>query len=620
MAGDARPVERRDGYLPIEDHAIIGDGASAALVGRDGTIDWLCAPRFDAPPLFASLLDARIGGRFAIELERLAKGQRYLDGTPILVTELRAPTGAVEITDALTLRKGADLTEDVSASRGELVRKVRVVEGEVTLRTRLEPFGGAEWAPHGNSAQLSVHRQPQLELHVAGSLPLGEREQLITLGHGDERFVILRWGGGSLRGRTAEPDALLEQTAEAWRRWMGRLRYAGQYAGHVHRSAITLKALDFFETGASVAAVTSSLPAPIGGVRNWDYRYTWIRDASFTSYALRRINYPRESWYFLAWALGASETADRPLVLYDVSGQPPPPEREDEELDGYRGSQPVRWGNAAAGQRQHDILGEILDCAWLWFRGGGSIDSPLWDGLCNFIEAAAREWRQPDQGIWEVRSAGRPFTYSAALCHVALDRGARLSEALDLPGEPDRWRREAARIREAILEGAWSNEHGAITEHLDGTGGLDASLLSLPLRRVVPFDHPRMVATVEAIRRQLDTGGGLLHRYQRTESPDGLPGREGAFLLVSFWLVDNLVGQGRLEEAVELFESLCDRTNSVGLLPEQIDPSDGGFLGNFPQAFSHIGLISSAVNIARAQERRSRDSRADEASDAVGPE
>ena len=602
MTIEFRDIQRRDGYLPIEDHGVIGDGTTAALVGRDGTIDWMCAPRFDSPPLFASLLDAGIGGRFSIVPEGPAESrQRYEEGTPILVTELRTPAGMIELTDALTIRAGADLTEDVSACRGELLRRIRCIEGEVPVRFHLQPHGGAEWSPHGDAARLSLSRRPSLDLYVGGSLGITGPDESVTLRQGDERFVLLRWGGGSLRGRVADPEALLEQTAEAWRRWIGRLRYSGRYEAKVRRAAITLKLLDYFESGASVAAVTSSLPAPIGGVRNWDYRYTWIRDASFTSYALRRINYPRESWYFLAWALGATEGDERPLVLYDVEGHRPPEEREDGELEGYRGSDPVRWGNAAANQRQHDIFGEIVDCAWLWVRGGGSIDRPLWERLRGFIDRAGEEWRTADHGIWEVRTPGRPFTYSAALCHVALDRGARLSERLNLPGEPDRWRREADEIRTAILEEAWSEEHGAITEHLDGSGGLDASLLSLPLRRVVPFDHPRMVATVETIGRELDAGGGLLYRYRAEESPDGLPGEEGAFLLASFWMVDNLVGQGRLDEAEQLFESLCARTNAVGLLPEQLDPSSGAFLGNFPQAFSHIGLISSAANISRAR-------------------
>jgi GH15 family glucan-1,4-alpha-glucosidase len=316
-------------------------------------------------------------------------------------------------------------------------------------------------------------------------------------------------------------------------------------------------------------------------------------------YALHRIGLSREARGFLEWVLDAVEEGGRPRVLYDLGGRVPFPERADEELEGYRRSGPVRWGNAAADQRQHDVYGEILDCAYQWARHHGSIDPALWARLREFVDAAGREWREPDHGIWEVRTPGRPFTYSAALCQVALDRGARLAERYGLPGDVARWRAEAERIRTAILEEAWDARLHSLTEHLGG-GGLDASLLTLPLRRVIPADHPRMIATTEAVRRRLGAGNGLLYRYLPHESPDGLPGHEGAFLLCSFWLVDTLAAQGRVDEALELFESACARANPLGLLSEQIDPSTGAFLGNFPQAFSHVGLVSSAVNLAAA--------------------
>ncbi|MGH9052844.1 MAG: glycoside hydrolase family 15 protein, partial [Acidimicrobiia bacterium] len=330
----------------------------------------------------------------------------------------------------------------------------------------------------------------------------------------------------------------------------------------------------------------------------WDYRYAWVRDAAFCVYALRRVGLTAEAWGFLGWVLDAIERDGRPRVLYTLDGRQPPPEWEDEGLEGYRRSAPVRFGNAAADQRQHDAYGEIVDCAYQWATGGGQLDPEAWRRVTELVEEARRWWDQPDHGIWEVRTPGRVFTYSAAMCQVALDRGARMAERLGLPGDRAGWRAEAERIRTAILADAWDEAAASLTEHLGGGGGLDASLLALPLRRVVDARHPKMVATTEAIEARLGAGDGLLYRYRPDDSPDGLPGHEGAFLLCSFWLVDNLAHQGRIDEAEELYEAMCDRANPLGLLPEEIDPASGAFLGNFPQALSHVGLISSGFELA----------------------
>jgi GH15 family glucan-1,4-alpha-glucosidase len=424
---------------------------------------------------------------------------------------------------------------------------------------------------------------------------------VLSLREGEELWLGLRWSRrrGQRDDRTAGDR--LDDTVRAWRRWSSRVVDDVPRADLVVRSAITLKLLDHVENGAIVAAPTSSLPEHIGGTRNWDYRYSWIRDAAYAVFALRRIGLPMEAGGFLHWALTAAQRDGRPRVLYDVDGLPPPPETIDEELAGYRGSTPVRWGNAAAEQVQHDVYGEILDCALQWSATGGEFGSGLWDRLAGLAEQARSEWRRPDHGIWEVRTKGRPFTYSTAMCQVALDRAARLARRLDLPGDADGWAHDARSLTRRILSDAWDEGAGALTEHLGPGGALDASLLALPLRRVLPADHPRMAATARAIADRLGAGDGLLYRYLPLESPDGISEPEGAFLLCSFWLVDNLAGQGRTDEATALFEQLCAHAGPLGLLPEQIDPADGSFLGNFPQGLSHVGLISSAVVLARTQ-------------------
>jgi len=603
VAGFA-PLQPNDGYLPIEDHGLIGDGTTAALVSRDGSVVWLCTPRFDSPPLFCRLLDVHRGGEFAVAVEGLqASRQRYETDSGVLTTELRGPTGVLQLTDALALRDHADLLAESSASRGMLLRRLAVVEGHVAVSVRLQPWGGATvtpW-PHGHRVRCTSQAT---DLHLSASVPLAGLETRLDLREGSIVFVALAWTEppGRIDG---DGDHILDSTSRAWQRWAAQIDYEGPQRALVRRSAITLKLLDHFENGAIVAAPTSSLPEAIGGPRNWDYRFSWIRDAAFSVYALHRIGLRREAGGFLRWALHAFESSERPLVLYGVDGAVPAPEREDPDLEGYRRSAPVRWGNGATEQRQHDVYGEVLDCAYQFARHHGSLDAERWSRLKGLVDQSMTAWREPDHGIWEVRTPGRVFTYSAAMCLVALDRGARLAARFTLPGDVMAWQAAAEDIRRHILEDAWDPLRLSLTEHLGG-GGLDASLLTLPLRRVLAADHPRMAATTQAIQDRLGAGGGLLYRYLPNESPDGLPGHEGAFLLCSFWLVDNLTKQGRLDEAGALYDSLCGRANGLGLLPEQIDPGSGAFLGNFPQAFSHVGVISSGVNLARARRNQNR--------------
>ncbi|HEX6460882.1 MAG TPA: glycoside hydrolase family 15 protein [Thermoleophilaceae bacterium] len=593
-----RAVRRREGYLALEDMGLIGDGTTSALVGLDGSVVWMCLPRFDSSPLFCGLLDHEKGGRFTVSPDEVIEArQRYEPQTAILVTELRGPTGVLAVTDALALRPGTDLSDDAPAGRHELIRSAVVLDGSVRVRVEIEPRGGASAQPAAGGMSVEPRGRHDLDLHVRCNRPLDSLSSIHELEAGERLDVALSWSGAHRHHRFTE-DELLASTARSWRRWMEGFHYDGPEAALARRSAITLKLCDHWSNGALVAAPTSSLPAPIGGVRNWDYRYTWIRDASFSVYALRRIGFEEEAEAFLGWVLDTFEHGSAPKIMYDVGGGPVPDERVDGALEGYRRSAPVRWGNGAADQRQHDVYGEILDCAYQWVRGGGQLDEHLWARLASLTDLAADAWRDPDQGIWEVRSEGRVFTYSAALCHVALDRAARLADQLDLPGPVSRWRSAADELREIVL-GSWDEDAQTLSEHLDGGGSLDASLLALPLRRVVPADHPRMVATTKAVAERLSAGDGLLYRYLHEDSPDGIPGDEGAFLLCSFWLVENLVRQGQLEKACELYASLCARASTVGLLPEQIDPTTGGFYGNFPQAFSHIGVIAAGIRLAR---------------------
>lgn len=600
-----RPVRRLAGYLPLEDLGVIGDGATVALVGLDGSIPWLCVPRFDTEPLFCALLDHEKGGQFSIVPEGLQEArQRYEPDTGVLLTELRSDTGVVRITDALVLRSRADLSEDAAAHRGELVRSVSVLEGSAKVRVSVEPRGGASARPGFAGLEVQAVARPQLRLHLRANRPLSGLESEHRLTQGERLDLVLSWGRFH-RHHRFDVEAQLRDTADAWHRWMRNFQYEGPEEALVRRAAITLKLCDDWFNGSLAAAATSSLPAPVGGIRNWDYRYAWIRDAAFAVSALRRIGFPNEADAFLGWVLDAFERSRWPRIMYTLGGERVPEEWQDPELAGYRNSAPVRWGNGALDQRQHDLYGEVLDCAAQWVQGGGELEPSLWTRLAELADTAARTWRHPDQGIWEIRSDGRVFTYSAGLCQVALDRAASIAERLGLPGPLQEWRSAANAIRSAILEESWDDHAQTLCEHIDG-GGLDASLLALPLRHVLPVTHPRMVATTRAVSERLGAGGGLLYRYLHGDSPDGIPGDEGAFLLCSFWLVDNLVGQGRLEEAEELYASLCARANPLGLLSEQINPTTGELVGNFPQAFSHIGVIASGATLARARQVQRR--------------
>jgi len=594
-----RPIAYLDGYLPIEGHGLIGDGTTAALVGIDGTISWLCLPRFDSMPVFCSILDREIGGAFRVDVGTVIGARhRYLGDTAILITELRTATGIVRITDLMPLRDNANLGQEGIPSTGELLRCVEVVEGVADLTVRVEVRGGCDPERGENGIRLRPRRFPDLELDLESSRQLDGAGGSWHLERGESVTFCLRWNGGVGASSVDAPVAAVVNTTEGWLGWLSDFQYRGPQRDLVRRSAITIKLLDYLPNGALIAAPTSSLPELIGGERNWDYRYVWVRDGSFTVTALRRIGLEAEATQFLRWALGLCKQG-QVNVMYTLDGGTRIEEFLDPELEGYRKSSPVRWGNAASDQVQHDVYGDLVDLAYQSTTRGGELDSQLWTQVRDLVERAAGLWNTPDQGIWEVRTAGRVQTYSAGICHVALDRGARLASQLGHEVDAARWRRTAETIRRSILTEGWSEEEGYLGQELGG-GHLDAALLALPIRRVIPADHPKMVATTEAITRELGAGDGLLYRYLPERSPDGLEGDEGAFLLCSFWMIDNLTLQGRIEEARNQFDAMCARTNALGLLPEEIDPGTGRFLGNFPQAFSHLGLISSGVNLWRA--------------------
>ena len=529
---------------------------------------------------------------------RSSAGSGAWDDSAVLVTEQRTADGMVRLTDAFALRPGADLHRAERHAAGAFVRTVEVLHGDVDVVVELAPRKGASFDRIDGGISVAWSQAPGLPLRAMCDRPLDGPRTVIGLREGERMAFTLAWDDEVTRDH--DVDTMLRQVHASWTDWSGCIDDAGPRRREVRRSALTLKLLDHAESGAVIAAPTSSLPEAIGGVRNWDYRYVWVRDAAFSVHAFRRIGMEGEARHYLDWVLRAVELDGRGAVLYDIDGKLPEGEVEDPDLEGYRRSAPVRWGNGAADQRQHDAYGEIVDCAYQWVRQCGEpLPAATWKRLAAIVDQAAEAWDTPDHGIWEIRANNRLFTYSVAMCQVALDRGARIARKFDLPGDVAMWESCAEHIRKELLERAWDEEQQAFTETLGPGGGLDASVLTLPLRRIVAADDPRMVATTEAIVKGLGSGDGLIHRYDPSVSDDGLPGEEGAFLLCTSWYIDNLILQGRLDEAVEEFERLCDRAGPLGLLPEQIDPSTGRFLGNYPQAFSHVGVVGNAVLLAR---------------------
>jgi GH15 family glucan-1,4-alpha-glucosidase len=607
-------------YRPIGDHAIIGNLRSAALVAPDGAIDWCCLPDFDSPSVFAALLDHKRGGRFRVGLPDAPIGhQRYITHSNVLETTFQPTGGRLVVTDFMPL--GGDLNEPQAEATAPRIWRLLhadggAVEAEVEWAprpdyargsTRVERLSGGfrAWAGE-QSVVLAGLADHEL---VDGILVSAEDGQpavraRLQLASGERRVLVCALGEEPFAVDIDEGWRLRRETVQAWRDWLHKIgvaerAWARPYQDLVTRSELALK-LMCYPSGAIVAAPTTSLPEEIGGVRNWDYRYSWIRDAALAVRALHSVGHEDEARRFILWSERMAEQrtdAPEPVqIMYGIRGDTELPEDELHHLEGYRRSAPVRIGNGAAKQKQLDVYGELLDGAYQLVRDGDALPPDVWRFLSTIADGACGRLEEPDEGIWEVRSGEHQFTYSKLMLWVGLDRAVRMAEGYGLRGDVARWRRSREEARAMVLERGYNAQLGAFTQLLDGAE-LDASLLLIAVHGLLPGDDPRMLSTIDRILEQL-TDHGLVYRYH---ADDGLPGGEGAFVLCSFWLVDALALAGRLDEAEGVFDGLIRRANHVGLFSEQIDPATGEFLGNFPQAFSHLGLIDSAIHIAEAR-------------------
>jgi len=597
-------------HLPIEDHGVIGDLQTVALVGLDGTIDWCCLPFFDSPSVFGAILDERIGGWFRLGPTRDARPkQMYLPDSNVLVTRSYGDQGVGQVLDWMPIAG-----EHTKNLRHRIVRQVSCVRGEIEYRLDCRPAFDYARASHRvenvEGGALFVPEGAQ-RFGLTSPVPLAVREggveATLTLKEGEKAafvFFAAPEGDSSLDPFAAlgDADGSLQETVDFWQRWLGRCTYRGRWSEIVYRSALILKLLTFAPTGAIVASPTAGLPELIGGARNWDYRYTWIRDASFTLYALMRIGYTDEAWHFMRWLEARCQEldfeAESPLqLMYGIHGQHALPEITLDHLSGYRGSRPVRIGNAAYDQLQLDIYGELLDAIYLYNKYVTPVSYDLWRHSRALVDWVADHWNQSDEGIWETRGGRKHFVYSRLMCWVALDRASRMATKHSLPGDRARWMGERDRIYDEIMTRGWNEQRRAFRQHYD-SDALDAANLCMPLVKFIAPTDPRMLATIDATLETL-TRDSLVHRYDPELSPDGLRGGEGTFSMCTFWLVECLTRAGRLREARLVFERMLGYANHLGLYGEEIG-NRGEALGNFPQAFTHMGLISAAYNLNRA--------------------
>ena len=600
-------------YLPIEDHGIIGNMRTAALVGTDGTIDWYCYPSFDAPSVFGALLDDQKGGSFEIApaTGTHARKQFYWPDTNVLVTRFLSPDGVGQITDFMTVGLRSDEAE------GWLVRRVTVSRGAMRFRLVCRPAFDYGRAPHRTERTATGVRfiANDLGLEQSSDPPVTERDGAAVaefrLDEGQGISFVLRPIDGERPALSdAEAETLFRGTVEYWRRWLSACTYRGRWRESVHRSALALKLLTYEPTGAMVAAATCSLPEDLGGVRNWDYRYMWIRDAAFTVYALMKIGFTEEAGHFMEWlSKRCRELEGGTLqIMYDIGGHPMTEETVLGHLSGYKGSRPVRVGNGAVQQLQLDIYGELMDSVYLYDKYGTPISDDLWQHLRRLTNWVCDHWQETDEGIWEVRGGRRHFVYSKLMCWVAVDRAMRIANKRSFPADILRWLDTRDRIYEEIMTRGWSAERGAFVQAYDSTN-LDAAVLTMPLVNFIAPTDPRMLSTLDAINRTPKHGGlvsdSLVYRYDGARATDGIPGDEGTFNICTFWLVEALIKAAgrtdaqRLRDARLIFEQMLGYGNHLGLYAEETGPT-GEALGNFPQAFTHLGLITAATNLDRA--------------------
>ncbi|MGI8335901.1 glycoside hydrolase family 15 protein [Actinomadura scrupuli] len=594
-------------YSPVAEHGLIGDLRTTALVDSVGTIDWYCCPRFDAPSVFASILDADRGGSFELAADvRARTKQFYLPDSNVLITRFFSDEGLGEVQDFMPI-----LDEPLEVNRHRLIRRVVCVRGSLPFRARVAPR--FNYGRDAHTVRLehdqAIFESPSLTLALTASVPMEcdgpDVWSAFKLHEGECAVFALDRIGADVPPRTCplmEAEQLLAATVSYWRHWLSASRYRGRWREMVHRSALTLKLLTYAPTGAIVAAPTASLPEQIGGERNWDYRYVWIRDAAFCVYALLRLGFTAEAAAFMNFLfdhVGAcGNVASESLqIMYGIDGRSDLPEVELEHLEGHRGSSPVRIGNGAVGQLQLDIYGDLIDSVYLYDKWGQPISSDQWQGVAALVDWVCDHWDQPDEGIWETRGGRKYFLHSRLMCWVAIERAMRMANHRGLPADIPRWRKVRDGIYRQIMTRGWSPGRRAFAQALDGDV-LDAAVLMMPLVKFISPTDPKWLLTLDALGEDL-VSDSLVYRYDPEASPDGLRGEEGTFSICSFWYVEALTRAGRLDEARLAFEKMLTYANHLGLYAEEIG-HDGEQKGNFPLAFTHLSLISAAFNLDRA--------------------